>query len=237
MANQEMGAGTGLHWTLRMLYTYRGSIFYKMQAGMGDVVFAPLYLVLRARGVKFRFFHRTDALRLSADRTRVEEIVIGRQIAVKGGGEYDPLYDVDGLPCWPSGPDYAQLVDGEALEASGEDLEDWGTRWPDAEAQVLRAGRDFDRVLLGVGVGALPALCAEMIDDPANPGFGAMVRAIKTTATVSSQLWFRGDLRSDRLGAAAAGAHPHAEPLDTWAEPPPAAERFPRRSRRAPAPI
>ncbi len=26
-----------------MLYTYKGSILYKMQVGMGDVVFVPLY--------------------------------------------------------------------------------------------------------------------------------------------------------------------------------------------------
>ena len=31
-----------------------------MKAGMGDVVFAPMYLALRNRGVKFRFFHRLD---------------------------------------------------------------------------------------------------------------------------------------------------------------------------------
>ena len=34
---------------------------------MGDVVFTPFYGVLRARGVKFAFFHRVEELRLSAD--------------------------------------------------------------------------------------------------------------------------------------------------------------------------
>ena len=36
-----------------------------MTAGMGDVVFAPLYHALRARGVEFRFFHRVDRLGLT----------------------------------------------------------------------------------------------------------------------------------------------------------------------------
>lgn len=219
MADQEIGAGTALHWTLRMLYTYRGALFYKMQAGMGDVVFAPLYLVLRARGVKFRFFHRADALHLSADRSRVDEVVFGRQIAVAGDREYEPLYDVKGLPCWPSEPLYDQLEDGDALARSGEDLEDWGTRWPDArEPLVLRAGRDFDRVLLGIGLGAVPALCAEMIADPNNPRFAAMVRAVKTTHTASAQLWFRGDLASTGWQLPPPVMIPYAMPLDTWAD-------------------
>lgn len=219
MADQEMGAGTGLHWTLRMLYTYRGSIFYKMQAGMGDVVFAPLFLVLRRRGVKFRFFHRADALRLSADRSRVEEVVFGRPIGVRGGGEYEPLYEVDGLPCWPSEPLYEQLEEGDALAASGEDLEEWGTRWEDRlPPRVLRAGQDFDRVVLGVGLGAVPALCPEMMVDPGNPRFAAMVQAVKTTATVSAQLWLRDDLAATGWELPPPVLIPYAEPLDTWAD-------------------
>jgi uncharacterized protein with NAD-binding domain and iron-sulfur cluster len=35
---------------------------YKMQAGMGDVVFTPLFEVLRRRGVRFRFFHAVTCL-------------------------------------------------------------------------------------------------------------------------------------------------------------------------------
>ena len=35
-----LGAMRGM---LRMAFTYKGAIFYKMQAGMGDTVFTPLY--------------------------------------------------------------------------------------------------------------------------------------------------------------------------------------------------
>ena len=45
-----------------VLFEYKGAIFWKMTAGMGDVVMAPLYQALRKRGVKFEFFHRVDAL-------------------------------------------------------------------------------------------------------------------------------------------------------------------------------
>ena len=53
-------AGLALHLTMRMFLDYKGALFWKMRAGMGDVVFAPLYQALRRRGVRFRFFHRLD---------------------------------------------------------------------------------------------------------------------------------------------------------------------------------
>ena len=53
------------------LFGYKGSIFWKMTAGMGDVVIAPLYQALRHRGVEFEFFHRVDALHLDDRRQRV----------------------------------------------------------------------------------------------------------------------------------------------------------------------
>ena len=218
-ANIELGAGTALHWTLRMLYTYRGSIFYKMQAGMGDVVFAPLYEVLRRRGVRFRFFHRVDALELSADRRRIGSIEIGRQIAVKGGRDYEPLCDVAGLPCWPSEPLYEQLVDGDRLRESGESLDDWGCRFPDAlQPLVLEDGRDFDHVIFGVGLGLVPALCKELVDDARNPRFSAMVRHVETTMTASAQLWMRDDLAATGWHLPPPVTIPYAEPLDTWAD-------------------
>ena len=37
---------------LRLFFTFKGSLFWEMQAGMGDVVFAPTYEVLKARGLK-----------------------------------------------------------------------------------------------------------------------------------------------------------------------------------------
>lgn len=218
-ADQEIGAGTALHWTLRMLYTYRGAIFYKMQAGMGDTVFAPIYEVLRRRGVKFKFFHRAEALHLSADRTRVESVEFGRQILIKEDAEYQPLYDVKGLPCWPSEPLYEQLERGEDLRASGENLEDFGTRWPDqAPPLVLRAGHDFDRIVLGVGLGALPFLCADLLADPGNPRMAAMVRAVKTTQTASAQLWFKPTLQATGWRLPPPVLIPYADPLDTWCD-------------------
>ncbi len=64
----NFAAGTAVRATLRILFDYKGSITYKMQAGMGDTIFSPLYLMLKNRGVKFEYFHKVTNLGLSADK-------------------------------------------------------------------------------------------------------------------------------------------------------------------------
>ncbi|MBL8742801.1 MAG: NAD(P)-binding protein, partial [Myxococcales bacterium] len=70
----EIAAGTAVHGLLRIAFTYKGSILWKMRAGMGETIFAPLYEVLRRRGVRFELFHAVDKLRLSPDRTHIAHI-------------------------------------------------------------------------------------------------------------------------------------------------------------------
>jgi uncharacterized protein with NAD-binding domain and iron-sulfur cluster len=59
---------------MRIFLDYKGAMFWMMRALMGDVVFAPLYQALRARGVRFRFFHRLDHLHLSPDARSVRAV-------------------------------------------------------------------------------------------------------------------------------------------------------------------
>ena len=68
----RFSAGLGLFLAGRLFFDFEGSIFWKMQAGMGEVVFAPLYQVLHARGVEVRLYHRLDELVLDADATSVD---------------------------------------------------------------------------------------------------------------------------------------------------------------------
>jgi uncharacterized protein with NAD-binding domain and iron-sulfur cluster len=56
----RLAAGDALRGGFRMFYTYRSAFFWKMRRGMGDVVFAPFYEVLRRRGVRSKFFHRLE---------------------------------------------------------------------------------------------------------------------------------------------------------------------------------
>ena len=62
----RFAAGLGLQLAGRMLFDFKGSIFWRMQAGMGEVIFAPMYEALARRGVEFRFFRRLDRLGLAA---------------------------------------------------------------------------------------------------------------------------------------------------------------------------
>ena len=55
-ARPRFPAGLGVQLSGRMLFDFKGAIFWRMQAGMGEVIFAPVYEALARRGVEFRFF-------------------------------------------------------------------------------------------------------------------------------------------------------------------------------------
>ena len=82
----------------------RARVMWKMQAGMGDTIFAPLYLVLKKRGVKFEFFSARRQARAVADGKRGSRRSRSASRCSVKTGEYDPLVPVKDLPCWPSEP-------------------------------------------------------------------------------------------------------------------------------------
>jgi uncharacterized protein with NAD-binding domain and iron-sulfur cluster len=220
----NLAAGVALRTLLRTGWTYKGAFAWKMQAGMGDVVFAPLYEVLQRRGVKFRFFHRVEDLGLSADRTLIDAIDVTVQATVKGG-EYRPLVDVKGLPCWPSEPLYDQLAEGEELKQKRINLESAWAPWPGAGRRTLRRGEDFDLVVLGISLAGLPYLTRELT--AASPRWRDMLANIQTVQTQAFQLWLDRDV--GQLGWSASepalvGSFPecwadmtHLLPLEGWA--------------------
>ena len=58
-----LAAGVALRGALRMFFTYRGSMFWRMRSGMGEAVFAPLYKVMLQgeEAVEERDVSRTSA--------------------------------------------------------------------------------------------------------------------------------------------------------------------------------
>ncbi|HEY9305287.1 MAG TPA: FAD-dependent oxidoreductase, partial [Mycobacterium sp.] len=103
-------AGLAVLLTGNMLFGYKGALFWKMTAGMGDVVIAPLYQVLRRRGVRFEFFHRLDALHLDPTHHTIDAITMGRQLRLADGvDQYAPLVEVRGLPVFPNSPVATQI--------------------------------------------------------------------------------------------------------------------------------
>ena len=113
----RMSAGQALRGAVRMFFSSRGAIFWKMKAGMGDVVFAPFYEVLEKRGVTFKFFHRLHQVNLAnpselkpGESEYIESLEFEVQAKVKHNKPYSPLVQVNGLPSWPAQPDYACLL-------------------------------------------------------------------------------------------------------------------------------
>ncbi|MDE2623754.1 MAG: NAD(P)-binding protein [Betaproteobacteria bacterium] len=184
----NLAAGTGLRGLLRLCFTFKGAFSFKMQAGMGDTVFAPYYEVLKRRGVKFEYFCRVKNIVPSPDGTEIDRIVIGRQATVIGGPDnYDPLYDVKGLPCWPNRPLYRQLKEGKELEEGKYNLECFWTTWKDVAEFTLDKRVHFDRVIMGISLGAVPYVADKLVSQ--KPAWRAMQQNVKTVETQAFQIW------------------------------------------------
>lgn len=184
-----MAAGAYLHWTLRS-FAYMGAFAWLFAAGTGETIIAPMYEVLKKRGVKFEFFHKVQALRLTDDKTALAAIDMGVQATLKDpAAGYQPLIEVKGLPAWPGGPMYDQLVEGEALQAQKIDLESYWTPWQPVAQRTLVAGQDFDQVVFAISIGAVPHLCPELVTHV--PGWADMVKKVTTVQTQTMQLWLK----------------------------------------------
>jgi hypothetical protein len=213
-AKPNIAAGVAIRGLFRMMFTYKGAVLWKMQAGMGETVFTPIYEVLRHRGVRFKFFHRVDALHLSEARNAVEAITVTRQATAEG--EYDPLVPVGPYSCWPAHPRYEQLAEGEELRAREINLESHWSPWEGAGQDTLRQGEDFDLVVLGIPIAGLPNICSELLE--ASSRWRAMCANVKSVKTQGFQVWLNKDLAGIGWGSASPIVSAYVEPLDTWAD-------------------
>jgi uncharacterized protein with NAD-binding domain and iron-sulfur cluster len=198
----SLAAGKGLQ-SLLMMINYEGSFMWRMRAGMGDVVFAPLYLALKERGVRFQFFSRITRLRLTPGRPMISGIELVREATVGAGAErYEPIKRIGGWWCWPAILDQEQLRDSEP------------------HAQTLMRGVDFDHVVLAIPVGALSEICVELAE--ANPRFKQMLDGAETVRTKAFQVWLTRPIDALRAARTADSLDPpttaYAEPFDTYCD-------------------
>lgn len=183
----RLAAGVAAYTLVRLALTTKGTLLWQMEAGMGDTVFTPFYQVLEKRGVKFEFFRKVKGLHVSPDGTTVASVSIARQAEmVDGRDQYDPLVEVKGVACWPSVPNWDQLRDGDRLRSEGVNFEDW--YGPEIDEITIRAGQDYDVLVLGISLGAHPYVCRELIE--ARREWTDMVSNIARVRTQSTQLWF-----------------------------------------------
>ena len=216
---ERLAAGAGIRCLLRIFFSYKHALSWKMQAGMGDTIFTPMYDVLKARGVEFKFFHEVKALHLSRDGRSIEQIVIDRQVTLTGGmTTYPPFVNVNGLDCWPSEPSWQYIVEAAQIQAGGHNLEHANNGWNAVERLTLdRGAKDgFDQVVLGISLAAIPAIAPELL--AASARFARMTREVQTVRTQAWQAW----LNTDAAGLGWPHGPPvlsnYLDPLNTWAD-------------------
>ncbi|HEY2707132.1 MAG TPA: NAD(P)-binding protein [Caulobacteraceae bacterium] len=212
-AKPRVAAGAALRGFLRMVMTYNTSVFVHMCGGMGEIVFAPLYEVLKQRDVAFKFFHRVDQIVLDDTQSRVAE-VLGTMQNDPIETEYNPLEVYRGRMVFPDRPIAGRLKHNPPIPSRPEFL--YETPWnqpPNSGAFRLEADTDFDVCVLAIPIEALKTICADFPTP-----WPEMLSASATAPTIAAQLW-QGLLTKDLgwpNGATVLTAD--REPLSTWAD-------------------
>jgi uncharacterized protein with NAD-binding domain and iron-sulfur cluster len=220
-ARPSIAAGSALYTFLRLALTYRGAVMYWMNAGMGETIFSPIYLALSLRGVKFNFFHKVTNLGVSADGKHIDTIAIDVQATPKPElpNGYDPLFTVNGIPCWPSEPFFDQLVEGDAIQQCvNGNLESWWSDWKPVATRTLQRGNDFDIVVLATSLGTVPHLCGELIERDATKAWSNMCTNLQAIKTQGFQLWANRDTASFGWTRPRGILCGYVEPFDTWSD-------------------
>ncbi len=226
----DLGAEVANRCLLMTFFGYSGSIMWKMNSGMGDIIFGPIYETLKKRGVKFQFFTDIKELQLTADKQDIGEITYDLQVELQAGlTAYNPLYTIKyeengqpkTLPVWPVEPLYDQLEQGaelEQLKAEGKnvDLESAWTGWESVKPdQKLVKGVDFDLVVLGISVAGLPDMTTELRDQ--SNAWEQMLDHANTTQVLAAQLWLNKTLTELGWTLGPPVIDGYVEPFNTWA--------------------
>jgi len=222
IANASYGAGTASQVVLRMLGTYKGAVAWELQAGAGEVVIAPLFEVLKARGVKFHFFHKLADVRISPDGASIESLRFDQQVRLNCPEiEYEPLQMAGDLIGWSATPNWRLIENGEVLERNKVDLESHWYNDRVGTCQIERI-RDFDEVVLAVPLGVFKDLgsgggpCSELLKS--SDQFRSMTEKLQLVPSISVQLWTNVSLAELGWTAPKPALVSGPEPLDIWAD-------------------
>jgi uncharacterized protein with NAD-binding domain and iron-sulfur cluster len=209
-------AGTILRIFLRLGFTCKQHVVFRMEAGMGDTIFTPIYECLtRHANVQVKFFHKALNLHLSADKKKIVSVDMQKQVDTIG--DYNPFVPVNGLSCWPSEPKF-ELLDikqAAALQKDHINLESSWSAWKGVGDFTLKLGADFDEIILGASVESVKEISSELI--AVNENWAAMAQKIKTVQTQAFQWWMNKSpqelgVQPEKLLST------YVEPQDTFAE-------------------
>jgi uncharacterized protein with NAD-binding domain and iron-sulfur cluster len=230
--NGSIAAGVALRFVMEAVRGFKKSPVWKMNAGMGDTIFTPLYQVLQARHVDIKLFHRAKRIGLSSDHQRVSLIELEQQVELNGL-EYDPFIRVHtrngDLDCWPDGPRWGQIKNGKQLEAANVDLES-AADTTCARHHKLELGKDFDVVIVAIPPEVLKTVASELPQH--DNAWKTALDASRSVVTKSVQLWmsFSAEVLGGEMGAVDSGFEPaftsfaemsHLLPAETWPPPEP----------------
>jgi hypothetical protein len=217
----NIAAGVGMRGLLRMVFAYHGSVFMHMAGGMGEIIAAPYYEVLKARGVRFHFFHRVEELAPGDDGRLAHIRMLVQANPVGGSDAYQPLFDHrpdDGARArraWPEVPLFEQLTDAAEVRTAG-DLEKWIDSAGVGVPKVLEAGRDFDLCIAAMSIGTLRETARPLAE--ASPTWKTMLDSAGVTPTIAAQVW-REELSETYHGVRYDGLMTgYVAPHDTWGD-------------------
>jgi uncharacterized protein with NAD-binding domain and iron-sulfur cluster len=187
----RFAAGWGAFLSAKLWFEYKGAIFWKMRAGMGDVVFVPLYQALLGRGVEFALGQRVDDVVPTGDRSAIASIVMTEQVPIDRIVRA-PLSTVNGVPYFP---DVAVVGDGPRRQ--------------------LRQGDDFDVLVLAIPPAAARRPCSRLAGQRRE--WRLMFDRIRSVATHAFQVWLTDDERALGWPYPGTTMSAFAKPFDTWA--------------------
>jgi uncharacterized protein with NAD-binding domain and iron-sulfur cluster len=208
----RLAAGVALRGALRMFFTYRGAMFWRMRSGMGDAVFAPLYKVLSTpdRHTRFHFFHTLSGVKIKKS-AEGKWFVTELRFSTRGDpARLDDLSTkaLDHFGCWPH--DDRLFTKGGGTDKPG--------------VKVLTIQDNFDIVVFAIGYDGLGAVNMEVTDTPAKAsGPRTLVEAaahgvIETVATQAAQVWLSEDLEGLGWHRGSGLISALGQGFDTWAD-------------------
>ncbi|MCB1178989.1 MAG: NAD(P)-binding protein [Leptospiraceae bacterium] len=187
----KMSASGYLTFFLRQIVA-KGAPIYHFKAGTGETIISPFYRVLKDRGVKFEFFHKVKNLKVNKDGNSIESIEIEKQATVKDG-EYSPIFYFKGMYSWPEEPFFEQLKEGKELKDKNINLESYWTDWNGVDNIKLKKDKDFDLIVFGLSLGAVPYIASELVEN--NIKWKNAVNKIKTIRTQAFQIWLKPSMK------------------------------------------
>ncbi|MCH2032838.1 MAG: NAD(P)-binding protein [Tenacibaculum sp.] len=188
----KIGADIGIKMITR-IPSYKGCFVYYLAAGTGGTFIAPLALVLKNRGVKFKYFHKVTNIKYS-DTDHIEEINFDIQVELKNKNlEYNPFVIQNGIHQWTSKPDYSQIEENQAqrIQENNIDLESNYSEWNEASKLTLTRGNGFDIAIVATSVKPLKHIAKEILKN--NTKWTEMVSNIATTPTLNVQFWLNNN--------------------------------------------